>query len=130
MRSASADLATTSTMTSTVVELRGEIDLATVPLMRAAVADGEARRRRFHPHEPLVIDLSAVTFMDASSVGVLAGAAKRARDEQKRILLRRPSRNALRVLALTGVLDAFEVVDGIDPTDGIDTVGVASGDAA
>jgi anti-sigma B factor antagonist len=59
-----------------VVSVEGVIDLATIPALHAhllrAVAD--------HPGSTVVIDLDAVTALDDCGLGILLGAAGRARE--------------------------------------------------
>jgi anti-anti-sigma factor len=83
---------------STVVSVRGDIDMATAPRLRQVLIDATSLA--------VVVDLSAVTFMDASGLGVLVGAARLARNEGRDLVLRDPSPSALRVLQVTGMLDA------------------------
>lgn len=60
-----------------VMALVGEIDLATAPILRRALADCETRRVA-----RVVVDTSGVSFLSAAGVGVLAEAAWRARGQQ------------------------------------------------
>lgn len=87
----------------TVVWLRGEYDLASVPalaelLARAiAIDDGD-----------LVLDLRGVQFMDASTIGVLVRVDQFLGCRSRSLRLRSPSRIALRLLEvckLTGLLE-------------------------
>jgi anti-sigma B factor antagonist len=58
-----------------VMKVGGELDYAASPQLRERIADQiNAGGRR------LVIDLSAVTFIDSTAIGVLVGAAVRLRD--------------------------------------------------
>jgi len=57
----------------TVVRVRGEIDLHTAPELGAALADA----LKLHPYT-LLIDLSAVTFMDSSACRCLVRANRTA----------------------------------------------------
>jgi anti-sigma B factor antagonist len=56
----------------TIVTPAGELDIATVPQLRERLVPLLAGHRR------LVIDLDQVTFLDATGLGVLVGAANRA----------------------------------------------------
>ena len=56
----------------TVVRVAGEVDIDTVPALRASL--GAAIRSG----GPVVLDLSGVTFMDSSGFGVLAAAQRQA----------------------------------------------------
>jgi anti-sigma B factor antagonist len=57
-----------------VIALAGEIDLYTAPEFKQCVTDAITRGKR-----RLVIDLSAVGFIDSTALGVLVGAVKRLR---------------------------------------------------
>jgi anti-sigma B factor antagonist len=79
-----------------VVSLRGEVDLYTAPLLRSAIArslDDGARA--------VVIDLSQVTFFDASGLGVVAEAAQRLAPYAPALVCRHPQ--IVRVLQITGL---------------------------
>src|SRR5436190_9004469 len=58
-----------------VLSLAGEADLATVPELRDALTRAAAQ----HPGQTLVVDLDGVTFLDSVAMGMLLGAARRAR---------------------------------------------------
>lgn len=79
--------------------MRGEVDLATVEDLRERVAD--ALRG---PHPDVVIDLSAVTFMDAAGLRPLLEARAQLGD---RLWLRDPSESVLMLLDLTDLGDGF-----------------------
>jgi anti-sigma B factor antagonist len=91
-----------------VVQCVGEIDLATVPLLRDRVAglqlDGPSR---------LVIDLSGVTFIDSLGLGALIGFHKRARVLQGSLVVV-PSAAARRVLAATALDRVFVIRDSLE----------------
>lgn len=86
-----------------VLVVRGELDIATAPLVRSALG---AVCARF----PLrvEIDLSGVTFMDSCGLAVLDD-ARRSTPAGRVLALRDPSPSARRILALTGLDAAFEV---------------------
>jgi anti-anti-sigma factor len=76
-----------------VVAVNGEVDTATSPRLEQALAEA------LDAGPPVVwVDLAGVTFMDASGVGVLVSAAKRAQDLGGRLTLCAPSSAVLRVL--------------------------------
>jgi len=60
------------------IKARGEIDVATSPRLRSALHDRFARGA-----EDITLDLSDVTFIDSSGLGVLVGALKQFRDQAK-----------------------------------------------
>jgi anti-anti-sigma factor len=91
-----------------VLHLSGEIDSATVDAFQASeAADPGSSRVRL----VLVVDASAVTFMNSVGVGFLLRRTEATRDAGLRPLLRRPSRSALQVLRLTGTEALFDRID-------------------
>jgi anti-anti-sigma factor len=86
----------------------GQIDLDTAPILRRALA-GALAELAIPP--ALVVDLSAVDFIDAAGIGVLVGVANRARRAGGGMALRAPSPTVVRVLALVGLTGAFPLVD-------------------
>ena len=93
----------------TVVTTSGEVDAATAPMLREALMRAQAGLLRQGPEHSLVVDLSGVTFIDASALGVLAGAARRAHRVGGEIVLRDPTRMTVRLLEITGLLRMFRV---------------------
>ncbi|WP_017573613.1 STAS domain-containing protein [Nocardiopsis halotolerans] len=85
---------------TTVVGLDGEIDIATAEGAFARISAAAA-------DSCVVVDLSAVEFIDASGVNALVRALHAATKAGHHLLLARPSRQLTRildVLALTGLL--------------------------
>jgi anti-sigma B factor antagonist len=82
------------------VRISGEIDIATSQAMRDALATGPDPAH-------LEVDLSAVTFMDASGIGVLLAARQRAVDGGGSLTLRAPSRAVRRVTGVLGLDELF-----------------------
>ncbi len=80
----------------TVVEVAGEIDMATAPTLTDCLAHLQGR---------IVIDLAHVTFLDSSGIGALIQARKRGGSE---LVLRHPQNNVRRVLELVGLDDWIE----------------------
>ena len=80
-----------------IIRADGEIDLATrdaiTSAAHGAVADGATR---------LVLDLSAVTFMDSSGIAALIDTLSIAS-----VTLRKPSEAVDRLIATTGLTDTF-----------------------
>ena len=80
---------------SAAVVLDGEMDISTCPAIRrflmAAISGGDIH---------LAVDMSGVTFIDASGIGVLVAAANRARRAGGGLSLVAPSRQVRRVLDL------------------------------
>jgi anti-sigma B factor antagonist len=89
---------------TTVVELRGEIDLVTaIPLAAHldAVSSG--------PHPDLVLDLRPVAFIDCAGLGVLCRTRNRVLARDGRLRLVTGSRRFLWILRAVGLGGVFEV---------------------
>src|SRR6476660_3399452 len=82
-----------SDLLSAAVVLDGEIDISHCPAIRrllmAAINGGDVH---------LAVDMSGVTFIDASGIGVLVAAANRARRAGGGLSLLAPSRQVRRLL--------------------------------
>src|SRR6476660_132815 len=86
-----------------VLRAVGEVDIATSPELEDSV------NRALALHRPLVLDLERISFMDASGLRALALASRLAERMGAPLTLLRPSRQVLRVLAITGMLDTFAI---------------------
>jgi anti-sigma B factor antagonist len=86
------------------VSVRGEVDVYTAPQLRerlyAVVADGVGQ---------VVLDLSAMTFIDSTGLGVIVGTLKRLREAGGDLVLRSPSRSTRKVLEITGLTRIVEI---------------------
>jgi anti-anti-sigma factor len=98
-----------------VLQVSGELDLMTSPVLRQRVHDVVA-----DGHHSLVVDLSDVFFCDSSGVGVLIAARRLIRSCQGRLRLILPDRGAVdgshvnRVLGALGVRRLFDVRPDLD----------------
>ncbi len=92
-----------------IVIVRGDIDVATAPKLRAALTQVQTGDLSGRADRRVVVDMSGVTFLNASGLGVLAGAAVRARRAGGEILLRDPTPMTLRLLEITGLLQIVPV---------------------
>jgi anti-sigma B factor antagonist len=84
-----------------VVALRGELDTVDAACAVAAVTAVPPAG------ECLIVDLSALGFIDCSALGALLGVQRLARQTGGDILLAAPQERVLRLLALTGLGDVF-----------------------
>jgi anti-anti-sigma factor len=81
-----------------IVWLRGEHDRSTVAAVTAAM-----NRAIAADDADVVVDLSGIDFMDASTAGVIVQARESLRDQSRFLQLRSPSRPAWRVVELCGL---------------------------
>jgi anti-sigma B factor antagonist len=94
-------LITTDASTTTRLAVRGELDLETVPTLRAAVQHAQRLR-------PTVrIDLAGVAFIDAVGIGALINLAADARRTGRRLVIDNPSPPVRRIAALTQTASAL-----------------------
>jgi anti-anti-sigma factor len=91
------DVLTERNDTGLVVTPRGEIDLATVDLVRAAVD------REWEPGEALILDLREVGFMDTSGLRYVLELNDRAQDEAFDLRLVRGPGAVQRVFEVSGL---------------------------
>jgi anti-anti-sigma factor len=90
------------------VELRGELDMSGTERLRAALEQAEEP-----PNGLLVLDLSQLDFIDSTGLEVLLRAARRARDAGRRLIVARPSRYVRRLLEMTAIDQALDVVEDV-----------------
>lgn len=81
-----------------VLAVGGEIDLATAPTLRDALADAIAREPAL-----VLVDLEAVGFLDSAGLGVILGALRRLRAQGADLEVVCTSRNLLNVFEITGL---------------------------
>lgn len=93
------------------VVVEGELDLATVPRLIGALRSLELATRR-----PLVVDLGALTYLDASSLRIVLAARRRAAAAGR----------TLKVEALLGVVAPVLAVVGQVAVLGVDPDGATS----
>ena len=96
-------MTTTDTRTPCLVIICGEIDIATTGNLRDALTTALTRG----PH--IEADLSAVTFMDASGIGVLLAARRQAAEAGGSLTLRAPSAVVRRLTEILGLDEVLPV---------------------
>ncbi|MDP1820478.1 MAG: STAS domain-containing protein [Acidimicrobiales bacterium] len=82
---------------SVTLFLSGELDLASAGSLRACFEGLDARFRS------IVVDLSDLTFLDSTGLGLLVQAQQRFGPEFRELALRNPLGNVRHVLAISGV---------------------------
>jgi anti-sigma B factor antagonist len=83
---------------SVTLVLRGEVDIASAPMLEAALREVERSRPR-----RIVLDLAALDFVDSTGVHLLINAQERARAQRHELVLTRVPSHAQRLFDLTGV---------------------------
>jgi anti-sigma B factor antagonist len=89
---------TTSSSDRQVLMVSGEVDLATSPDLDVAIIAALESGT-----ESLVIDLTKVTFMDSSGLGVIVRGLKRCREADKDLDLVISNERVLKVFGITGL---------------------------
>jgi anti-anti-sigma factor len=92
-----------STQPEALIEVTGELDLASVPIFKAAVADlGLACRQR------LVLDLRRLAFIDAAGVHAVLDLHEESLDVSAALTILPGPRHVQRVFELAGVAQLIE----------------------
>ena len=86
------------------VLVEGEVDVSNADELRNAV---DAAIVLDAPE--VTVDLSQVPYIDSTGIGVLVGAAHRATDAGKKLVVASPQKNVARVLGLLGVADDLNI---------------------
>jgi anti-anti-sigma factor len=93
------------------VRVSGDVDILTVPDLRLALHEVTMPGCR----DAVVVDLADVTFLDATGLGVLVGAHRRAGRAGIALELRDPTPRMLRLLAMTRLDRVLRVTSALDP---------------
>jgi anti-sigma B factor antagonist len=108
----SVDLTTREVDGHVVVTLGGELDLVDAAGVAAALVTVAARAPE------IIVDLTALEFIDSSGVAALARGRKLARHAGGDLLLAAPRPRVLRVLAITRLVDDFSVHASVEEAAG------------
>ncbi|WP_330342133.1 STAS domain-containing protein [Streptomyces sp. NBC_00557] len=88
----------------TVVEVDGDLDAHTSPMIREAVI-----RLLDGGHRHFVLDLGFVPFMDSMGLGVIVAVTKRVREQDGSLRLASVSGRMLKIFDLTGMRESYEI---------------------
>ncbi len=105
----SIDLSTEEGSGTLVFKLRGCLDLATAPTVRAALAEAAEQRSR-----DLIVDLTQLEFLDSTGLGVLIGAHRRAAESGAPFRLIVSDGPISRLLNITGLIGVFAAYRSIE----------------
>src|ERR687895_1339749 len=108
-----------------VVAVSGEIDLFTAPefkqRMSAPIDEGRSN---------LIVDLTATTFIDSSSLGVLIGAHRRLKLRGGSLVVVCDNEAIVKTFRITGLDGVFTLVRSLDDALDGDAVGAGGGGSA
>ncbi|MDP9841708.1 STAS domain-containing protein [Streptosporangium lutulentum] len=93
----------------TVVWVTGEVDATNSARLLTSLDQAHPR-----PQEPLLLDLSALTFLDCSGLATLLHTRARLAAAEGRLSLAAPHERVRRLLELTGHAGSFEVRHTLD----------------
>lgn len=93
---------------STVLAVRGEVDVYTAPRLREKLVELVAQGK----HQ-IVVDLEAVDFLDSTGLGVLVGGLKRLRSHDGDLVLVCTQHRILKVFEITGLTKVFAIHDSV-----------------
>lgn len=89
-----------------VVDVIGEIDIYTASKLKETLA-GMLNEY----NSDVKINCKQLDYIDSTGLGVLIGALKRLKQENKNIIIKSPRKNILKLLSITG-LDKIFIVEG------------------
>ena len=100
------EISTRKDQACTIVDLVGEVDIHGTPQLKEALSsltkEGSLK---------LLVNLSKVTYIDSSGLGVLVGALKEATKQGGRLVLAGMTRDVKTVFDLTRLAKFFEIYD-------------------
>ena len=102
-------IATTPGSDRNVITVSGEVDLATSPDLDAALIAGLDSGAG-----SLVVDLTDVSFMDSSGLGVIVRGLKRCREADKDLDLVITNERVLKVFGITGLDQVIPIHDSLE----------------
>jgi anti-sigma B factor antagonist len=90
------------------IVLKGELDLSTVGKVEEELGRAEARR------PPLIaVDLASLKFLDSTGLRLFVLADRRAREDERRLVIVRGTETVDRVFTITKLSDRLEIVDDL-----------------
>jgi anti-sigma B factor antagonist len=92
-----------------VIEVKGELDLASSPALEHELERGAAAKA-----EIVIVDLRDLEFMDSTGLSVLVRAHQRASENGQRFGVVKGPQQVQRLLSLTGVADRLTLADSPD----------------
>ena len=96
-----------------VVAVAGELDVYTAPALEEAI--GELVDQGTHD---IVVDLTTVTFMDSTGLGLLIKALKWTREKQGSLRIVANTERVLKVFRITGLESVLAIHDSVEAAAG------------
>ena len=95
-----------------VLEVQGEVELHNAPKLRA-----QLHRLCGSPNPHVIVDLSLVSFIDSTGIGVLVGALKRAREASGDLIIVGAKDRVHRIFEITGLLGALPLAKTVEEAE-------------
>jgi len=108
-RAVNLDLETSTQGGSSVISLRGEIDVYTAPRLRQALIDLVSRGAT-----DIVVDMDKVDFLDSTGLGVLVGGLKRVKSNEGDLRLVVTQDRIMKIFDITGLSKVFPIHGSLD----------------
>jgi anti-sigma B factor antagonist len=105
----SIDLKSGNAGEALVFKLRGSLDLATSPTVRAALTDATEKGRK-----DLIVDLTQLEFLDSTGLGAMIGAHRRAAEHGGSLRLIVNEGPIARLLNITGLIRVLAVYHSLE----------------
>jgi anti-sigma B factor antagonist len=86
-----------------VVDVNGEVDLATIPILKVALDEAA------NSQEAALVNLSGVTYMDSSGFATLLEAARSLKQRGATLHLIGPNKNIARLMEITRLNTVFHI---------------------
>ena len=93
---------------ATVITVSGELDIHTAPDLTEVLSPASAAG------QPVIVDLTDVTFMDSSGLSVFVTALKRAREAGTTLVLVVSEPRVMRVFSITGIDTLIDIHATLD----------------
>ncbi|MFF0487827.1 STAS domain-containing protein [Nocardia sp. NPDC003482] len=100
---------------ATVIAVRGEIDIASVPSLQSALEEGQ------RGGNPLVLDMTNVGFMGSAGLSALMVASEAAKPQRLRVVASDAVRRPIEVTGLDKLLAMFPTVEDALSAEGLST---------
>jgi anti-sigma B factor antagonist len=98
---------------STVIKLKGEVDIYTAPSLRETIVDAVEKGRY-----KIAVDLNEVVFLDSTGLGVLVGGLKRVKQHDGELGVICNQDKILRIFKITGLTKIFKMYSSTEELEG------------
>ncbi len=92
-----------------VLEVRGELDLASAPLLESELENGQVAAAK-----TVVLDLQGLKFIDSTGLRVILTAHDRSHERGQEFAVTRGSQQVERLLSITGVAGHLQIISSPD----------------